>query len=72
MEYHFIFEDEYFEDAKKHKKSGQKKILQKIVILLEEIKNHPTTGTGQVEPLKGYGDRNVWSRRIDKKTSSDL
>ena len=31
--------------------------------LLEEIREHPRTGTGQVEPLKGY-DGNVYSRRI--------
>ena len=46
-------------------KSGQKKTLKKIYDLLEELKNHPTTGTGQVEQLKGdlIG---LWSRRITK------
>jgi len=32
------------EDIKRHKKSGDKKILQKIGDLLEELKEHPRTG----------------------------
>lgn len=56
-------------EAEKHliewKKSGQKKILRKIFDLFEELRHHPTTGTGQVEQLKGdlVG---FWSRRISK------
>lgn len=56
-------------EAEKHliewKKSGQKKILRKIFDLFEELRFHPTTGTGQVEQLKGdlVG---FWSRRISK------
>lgn len=56
-------------EAQRHleawKKSGQKKTLQKIVKLLEELTLHPTTGTGQVEQLKG-NLAGLWSRRIDK------
>lgn len=33
--------------------------------LLEEIQEHPRSGTGQVEPLKGH-DGNVYSRRITR------
>ncbi len=34
--------------------------------LIQELKNHPRTGTGKPEPLKG--DRSgQWSRRITKK-----
>lgn len=47
------------------KKSGQKKILNKIVSLFAELRDHPTTGTGQVEQLKGNLS-GLWSRRIDK------
>lgn len=56
-------------EAEKHllewKKSGQKKTLRKILDLFEELRLHPTTGTGQVEQLKGdlVG---FWSRRISK------
>lgn len=37
--------------------------VKKLVKLLEELQEHPRTGTGQVEQLKGY-DGNVYSRRI--------
>ena len=56
-------------EAQKHldewAKSGQKKTLQKIVRLLEELTLHPKTGTGQVEQLKGNLS-GYWSRRINK------
>ena len=55
--------------AQKHldewRKSGQKKTLEKIAKLLEELTLHPTTGTGQVEQLKGNLS-GFWSRRINK------
>lgn len=50
---------------KEWKKSGQKKILKKIADLFSELRAHPTTGTGQVEQLKGNLS-GFWSRRIDK------
>ena len=31
------------------------------------MQEYPTTGTGQVEQLKGYEKRSVWSRRINQK-----
>uniref|UniRef100_UPI0034A4C0CB Txe/YoeB family addiction module toxin n=1 Tax=Phocaeicola sp. RTP21359st1_F5_RTP21360_211022 TaxID=3143195 RepID=UPI0034A4C0CB len=39
--------------------------VKKLNALLEEIKEHPTTGTGQVEVLKHYKEE-TWSRRINK------
>ncbi len=51
----------------KHKKSGNKSLVQKIFKLLLEVAEHPRTGTGQIEHLKGYTDREMWSRRIDQK-----
>ena len=65
--YKLKYSDEYLNHLEKHLKSGQKKLLVKIDSLLDELEVHPTTGTGQVEPLKGYVERNVYSRRIDKK-----
>lgn len=60
---------ELTERAERHlrewKKSGQKKTLLKIASLFEELMEHPTSGTGQVEPLKGNLS-GYWSRRIDK------
>ncbi len=53
-------------DIKRHKKSGNKKILEKISILLEELKEHPRTGTGQPEKLK-HDLEGFYSRRINKK-----
>jgi toxin YoeB len=47
------------------KKSGQKKSLQKILLLFNELREHPRTGTGQVEQLRGNLS-GYWSRRIDK------
>ncbi|MDE6066587.1 MAG: Txe/YoeB family addiction module toxin [Duncaniella sp.] len=65
MIYELILSDEAKEHLKKWRMSGQKKTLKKIADLLEELRLHPTTGTGQVEQLKGdYSG--YWSRRIDK------
>lgn len=56
-------------EAQKHliewRKSGQKKTLKKIINLFEELKEHPTTGTGHVEQLKG-DLAGFWSREITK------
>ncbi|WP_203967778.1 Txe/YoeB family addiction module toxin [Capnocytophaga stomatis] len=65
--YEIIYSDEYLYDIERHQKAGQKIILKKIATFLLELKENPTTGIGQVELLKGYGERNVYSRRIDKK-----
>lgn len=46
-------------------KSGQKKDIAKISSLFQELEEHPTTGTGQVEQLKGSLS-GYWSRRINK------
>ncbi len=62
--YRIVFSD----DAKKDLKELHRKApvaVAKLSRLLEEIRKHPRTGTGQVEQLKGY-DGNVYSRRITK------
>lgn len=46
-------------------KSGQVKVLDKILDLLRELEEHPRTGTGQVEQLKGNLN-GYWSSRINK------
>jgi len=43
---------EAVKDIKRHRKSGDKKLLQKIEVLLEELIQHPRTGTGKPELLK--------------------
>lgn len=54
-------------DMKKIKKSGDKKLIPKIEILLEELMDEPRKGTGLPKPLKGYAERDVWSRKISSK-----
>lgn len=65
MSYELVLTPKAEQHLKEWKKSGQKKILQKIVSLFEELQLHPETGTGQVEQLKG-NLQGYWSRRIDK------
>lgn len=48
------------------KKNGGKAVINKIEKLLVELIEHPKTGTGQVEQLKG-NRQGQWSRRIDRK-----
>ena len=58
----------FSEDAKKDLKELNKRSPQtvsKLSKLLDEVREHPRTGTGQVEQLKGY-DGSVYSRRITK------
>ena len=41
------------------------KSISKLIKLIDELKEHPRSGTGQVEQLKGYKNE-TWSRRISK------
>jgi len=54
------------DDIAKHKKSGNKSAEIKIKKILEELKKHPYTGTGQPEQLR-YELSGFWSRRINQK-----
>ncbi len=47
------------------KKSGNRAILKKLKSLLDELSEHPRTGTGQVEVLKHY-EEETFSRRINR------
>lgn len=53
-------------DIEKLKKSGDKKVLIKIDKLLNELREHPTSGIGKPEQLKYY-EIPTWSRRITDK-----
>lgn len=53
-------------DLKKHFKAGNKATIKKIELILLELSEHPTTGTGQPEMLK-YELAGKWSRRINQK-----
>ncbi len=66
MNYKLIIEPRAEKDLVKHKKHGNKKLLKKIGKLIDELRQNPRTGTGQVERLKYYQEREIYSRRIDK------
>lgn len=65
MAYIIEFEPKAVQDIAELKKSRNKASITKIERLLLELREHPTTGTGQVEPLKDNLS-GFWSRRIDK------
>ena len=65
MSYHLDFTDKAKEDIAFHKKSGNKATQKKLLTLLEELAEHPLTGTGKPEPLK-YELSGCWSRRINR------
>ena len=64
--YKLIFTDKWEVHIKEHQKSGQKQLLSKIRSFLEQLKTTPKKGTGKPEALKGYGEREMWSRRINE------
>ena len=51
-------------DIVKLRKSGDKQVIIKLNKLLDELREHPETGTGKPERLKYV---NKWSRRINSK-----
>ena len=51
-------------DIVKLRESGNKQALKKLNKLINELREHPETGTGKPERLKYI---NKWSRRINKK-----
>jgi toxin YoeB len=49
-----------------HIMAGNKILLKRIYKLLEELNEHPETGTGKPHKLK-HEKSGIWSRRIDDK-----
>lgn len=66
MKYEVELTEIALEGVQAIKKSGDMQALKKLTKLLTELEEHPTTGTGQVEPLKG-DKSGLWSRRITSK-----
>jgi toxin YoeB len=64
--YSIQFREQFIEDVEAHKKAGQKSVIHKINTLVDELREHPTTGTGKPEPLQGER-KGQWSRRITRK-----
>lgn len=65
MTYELILMPEAERNLKEWRKSGQKKTIKKIADLFEELRQHPTIGTGHVEQLRGNLS-GLWSREINK------
>ncbi len=61
--YTLRFSEQAKDDIRHLKKSGNKAVVNKITLLLEELVLHPFTGTGKSEPLK-HSLTGFWSRRI--------
>jgi len=66
MTYNLLFSKNALDDIQSHRKSGYRAILMKIDQLLNELINHPSTGTGQPEKLK-HELSGKFSRRINRK-----
>lgn len=64
MNYQVNFSKNAKKDILRHQKSGNKKLLEKLDQLLDELEEHPETGTGKPERLKGNLS-GMWFRRIN-------
>ena len=65
MSYHLDFSNQSLKDIDFHKKSGKKVIVKKLLVLFNELTEHPFTGEGKPEQLK-YNFVGYWSRRINQ------
>ena len=65
MSYFLDFSQSAQRDIEFFKKKGNKAVLKKLYILLNELIEHPYTGTDKPEPLK-YILAGTWSRRINQ------
>ena len=58
-----IFLPKADEDLEYWKQTGNKRVMKRINALLADILEHPFSGIGKPEPLKGE-QHGLWSRRI--------
>ena len=65
MTYSLIFAPRALEDFEKIKKSSNQARLRKLRTILEELREHPLTGTGSPERLRYKSD--TYSRRLSRK-----
>ncbi len=66
MSFTLEFTKTALEDIEKHKLAGDKKVLSKLEQLLNELREHPLTGTGRPEALR-HDLQGLYSRRINRK-----
>lgn len=64
MTYTIIFTEQARADWDFWRTSGNKAVMKKIAVLLEDISAHPYVGIGKPEALK-YELSGTWSRRIN-------
>jgi len=64
--YELEYTSDFESDKEKLRKSGDIQALKKLAVLLIELTEHPTTGTGKPKPLSG-NRTGQWSRRISDK-----
>ncbi len=58
------YSEQALEDIAYWKKSGNKDLMNKITSLLRDMEEHPFSGIGKPEPLRGNLS-GCWSRRIN-------
>lgn len=66
MIYEISFTPQALDDVEKIRKSGDKSTLKKLNSLIDELQEHPYTGTGKPKPL-GHDRAGQWSRKISDK-----
>ncbi len=65
--FEIVYSSKINKDIAKHQKAGNKKILSKLEVIIEEIRIDPRDGTGKPERLKYYDGQEIYSRRLDGK-----
>ena len=63
--YKIVYSPKAIEDLQRLKRS-EPAAYKKVDTIIQELKDHPKTGTGKPERLKGGGG-SLWSRRITQK-----
>ena len=63
--YLIVFSEQALQHIQQFKKRNDAAIQRKISRLLQELREHPFEGSGQVEALK-YDLTGFWSRRINR------
>lgn len=66
MNYNIEFLEAALVGIERLKKAGDKQALKKLRLLIKELEEHPETGTGKPEQLRG-NFAGKWSRRITDK-----
>lgn len=66
MKYGITYSKKALEDIDSYNKTGDKASAKKVLQLIDELCEHPYTGTGKPEPLVG-NYVGFWSRRINQK-----